>query len=65
MSNASGCYHKGHFTKMCAECAAKEPYMEFKLSKGYFWGQGFPDINLRGTQPYWMTHQSTDEKPTT
>jgi len=37
--------------------------MEFRLGKGYFWGQGFPDVSMRGEQPHWMTQ--VEKKETT
>lgn len=46
---------------MCSACADVKPYMEFRPSKGYFWGPGFPDENLRGEAPYWMTNKSEKE----
>jgi len=58
MSAAKGCHHKGCFNKMCSKCSEVEPYMEFRAGKGYFWGQGFPDVAMRGEQPHWMTSES-------
>lgn len=64
---ADGCSCKGktwketfaNFCKMCSKCAAVKPYMVYRngVNGGYFWGPGFPDENLRGEPPHWMSKE--------